>query len=135
MGQSSAKQIEELKEVSLTGVVSIGKELGRGAYGRVFTVKYRKELCAAKEIHPLLIDDGVSAEEREAIKDDFVKECLRCSTILHRNVVKFKGVYYSRQSTTTLPIMVMELMETSLKCFIEKHQSNIKMETKVSILF
>jgi len=90
MGQSVAK-IEELKEVTLTGVVPIGKELGRGAYGRVFTVKYRGEVCAAKEIHPLLIDDGVSAEERESIKNDFVKECLRCSSILHRNIVKFKG--------------------------------------------
>jgi len=25
-------------------------------------------------------------------------------------------------------------METSLRCFIEKHQSNFKMETKLSIL-
>ena len=83
MGQTAVKQIEELNEVSLTGVVPIGQELGRGAYGRVFTVNYSGEVCAAKEIHPLLIDEGVSPEEREAIKRDFVRECLCCSTICH----------------------------------------------------
>ena len=129
----SVAKIEELKEVTLTGVVPIGKELGRGAYGRVFTVKYRGEVCAAKEIHPFLIDDNVGAEERESIKNNFVKECLRCSTIHHHNIVKFKGVYYSRESVG-LPIMVMELMDASLKSFIDKHQSNINMETKMSIL-
>ena len=135
MGQTAVKQIEELNEVSLTGVVPIGQELGRGAYGRVFTVKYSGEVCAAKEIHPLLIDEGVSPEEREAIKRDFVRECLCCSTICHRNIVKFKGVYYSSQSpVTTLPVMVMELMHTSLNSFIEKNRSNIEMAAKISIL-
>ena len=133
MGQTAVKQIEELNEVSLTGVEQVGQELGRGAYGRVFTVKYNGELCAAKEIHPLLIDEGVSTEEREAIKRDFVKECLCCSTIFHRNIVKFKGVYYSNQYVT-LPVMVMELMEASLNSFIVKNQSNIETATKLSIL-
>lgn len=134
MGQSAVKQIEELNEVSLIGVVPIGKELGRGAYGRVFTVKYGEEVCAAKEIHQLLIDEGVSSEEREAIKGDFVKECLCCSSICHRNIVKFKGVYYSSQSTSSLPVMVMELMEASLNSFIAKNLSCIEMATKMSIL-
>ena len=32
-----------------------GKEIGRGAYGRVFEVDYEGTLCAAKEVHALLL--------------------------------------------------------------------------------
>ena len=40
--------IPELKDVTLTGVVTLGNELGRGAYGTVFTIKYKGIDCAAK---------------------------------------------------------------------------------------
>ena len=43
------------------------------------------------------------------------------------------GVYYTERSD--LPIMVMELMDTSLTSFIENNQSKITMETKLSILY
>ena len=42
------------------------------------------------------------------------------------------GVYYTERSD--LPIMVMELMDTSLTSFIENNQSKIAVETKLSIL-
>ena len=42
------------------------------------------------------------------------------------------GVYYTERSD--LPIMVMELMDTSLTSFIEKNLSKIAVETKLSIL-
>ena len=46
------------------------------------------------------------------------------------------GVYYAKPSDPRidLPIMVMELMDTSLTSFIEKTQSKIAMKTKLSIL-
>ena len=46
------------------------------------------------------------------------------------------GVYYAKPSDprTDLPIMVMELMDTSLTSFIENNQSKIAMKTKLSIL-
>ena len=78
--QAIANQIPELKDVTLSGTMSVGKELGRGAYGKVYSVRYRENTFAAKEIHPLLIE-GVNPEDREAIKNDFVKECLRCSSL------------------------------------------------------
>ena len=31
-------------------------ELGRGAYGRVYAVKYCQTICAAKEIHSILVE-------------------------------------------------------------------------------
>ena len=131
----SRSQIPELNDVTLPGTISIGNDLGKGAYGKVYSVRYRgkagESTFAAKEIHPLLLE-GVNPEDREAIKNDFVKECLRCSAIHHPNVVEFVGVYYPNQSG--IPIMVMELMETSLASFVKNNKSNIAIKTKISIL-
>ena len=126
---------DQLKDLTLEDVIPQNKELGRGAYGKVFTVKYLGLPCAAKEIHSLLID-GVGAEEKKAIKDGFIRECYHSSLIRHPNIVQFMGVYYAKPSDprTDLPIMVMELMDTSLTSFIEKNQSKIAMKTKLSIL-
>ena len=120
-----------LKDLTLEDVIPQNKELGRGAYGKVFSVRYLGLPCAAKEIHSLLID-GVSPEEKKKIKDDFIRECYHSSLICHPNIVQFKGVYYAK--TSDLPIMVMELMDTSLSSFIKKNQSKIAMKTKLSIL-
>ena len=143
----------ELDSVTLTGVAPVGQELGRGAYGRVFKVQYRGGLYAAKEIHSILID-VCNEEEKKFIKDKFVNECLCCKTISHQNIVEFKGVYYHESAprrsiakrmissicgnlppqSIRPPIMVMELMDTSLDSFIKERRSNIKIQTKLSIL-
>ena len=62
MGQTAAKEqvdqfkksvpelqdlIPELKDVTLKGVVPLNDELGRGAYGSVFSVKHGDVVCAA----------------------------------------------------------------------------------------
>ena len=127
---------DQLKDLTLEDVIPQNKELGRGAYGKVFTVKHLGLHCAAKEIHSLLID-GVSPEEKKAIKDGFIRECYHSSLIRHPNIVQFMGVYYAKHSDprmVDLPIMVMELMDTSLTFFIENNQSKIAMKTKLSIL-
>ena len=121
-----------LKDATITGVKPLNKELGRGAYGRVFTVKYRGVVCAAKEIHPYLSKTATPADEK-AIVDNFARECHQCSLVRHPNIVQFLGVYYSSKKSN-LPIMVMELMDTSLSSFVKNHQSEIAMTTKVSIL-
>ena len=122
---------DQLRGLTLADVIPLNKELGRGAYGKVFTVKYLGLACAAKEIHSLLLD-GVSSEEKKAIKDGFIRECHHSSLIRHPNIVQFIGVYYAEQSD--LPIMVMELMDIGLSSFIEKNKSTISGKTKLSIL-
>ncbi|XP_065893665.1 probable serine/threonine-protein kinase kinY isoform X2 [Dysidea avara] len=123
---------DQMKDFTLKGVVPIGKELGRGAYGKVFTVKYLGLVCAAKEIHCLLLD-GVDQVQKKVIKDSFVRECIHCNAIRHPNIVQFLGVYFSSEQSD-LPIMVMELMDTSIVSFVENNQSKIALNTKVSIL-
>ena len=124
--------IPELKDVTLKGVVPLNDELGLGAYGSVFTVKHGDVVRAAKKIHPILIE-SVSDEEKQRIKDDFIRECLCCSSIRHPHIVEFVGVYY-RSDQSSLPIMVMELMHTSLTKFVTNNKSNISFDKKIAIL-
>ena len=127
---------DQLKNLTLEDVIPLEKaELGHGAYGKVFTVKYLGLPCAAKEIHSILLY-GVSPEERKTIKDGFIRECYHSSLIRHPNIVQFMGIYYAESSDprSDLPIMVMELMDTSLTSFIKDNQLKIAMEIKVSML-
>jgi len=123
---------DQLKDVTLKGVVRINKDLGHGSYCKVFAVKYCGLQCAAKEIHPIFTE-GVNEEDKQAIKNSFIRECHQCSVIRHPNIVQFMGVWYSTERSD-LPIMVMELMEQSLSSFIEKNATKISIETKISIL-
>ena len=129
---ASRDVIDQLTDFTLEEVKLVGKDLGRGAYGKVFTVKHLGLVCAAKQIHPLLLD-GVSPQEKKAIKDGFIRECIRCNAIHHPNIVQFLGVYYS-STQSELPIMVMELMDTSLNSYVENNKSKIALKTKFSIL-
>ena len=72
----------------LHGVNPTGKEIGRGAYGRVFEVDYEGTLCAAKEVHALLLEYA-QGDNLQKIKDDFLSECQIWSTLRHPCVVQF----------------------------------------------
>ena len=110
-------------------------ELGRGAYGRVYAVKVGETVCAAKEIHSVLIE-GVSETERRETIESFLRECFVCSTLHHPNIVQFMGVYYrednSNVSRIRLPAMIMEMMADSLTSFVVKHEK-IPIHIKYSI--
>ena len=75
----------------LHGVNPTGNEIGRGAYGRVFEVKYEGTLCAAKEVHALLLQYA-QGDNLQKIKDDFLNECQIWSTLRHPCVVQFLGL-------------------------------------------
>jgi len=47
--------------ISKSEIKPVGGEIGRGAYGRVFTVKYCGHVCAAKEIHLILTNNNNKA--------------------------------------------------------------------------
>ena len=127
------------KRVILKNVVPLDEEIGRGSYGRVFTVKYVGLVCAAKEIHSILLE--ADEESREAVIGSFLRECYHCSELRHPNIVQFIGVYYKDDSNNndepSLPIMVMELMDQSLTSLVEKRKGprkGIEMKVKMSIL-
>ena len=123
----------ELERLKLTNVRTAGREIGRGAYGRVFEVYVYGTSCAAKEVHSNLIHN-VSIRDFEAVKHTFLTECINSSRIHHPNVVQVLGIYYPTPQAK-LPWLVMELMDTSLKCFLEKYpREKVPYHFKLSIL-
>ena len=112
-------------------IVPLNKEIGRGAYSRVFTVKYCQTRCAAKEIHSILLD--VQVDGRKSVIQSFLQECYHCSILRHPNIVQFIGVYYDKSNgdQNNLPIMVMELMDESLASLMQKQKA---IETKKKLL-
>ncbi|XP_065913491.1 tyrosine aminotransferase-like isoform X2 [Dysidea avara] len=115
------------------------KELGRGSYGRVYAVNYHGTICAAKEIHSILIEEVGEVEMRRTV-ESFMRECYQCSALRHPNVIQFLGVYYPSvagasgvQGRTRLPVMVMEMMVDSLTSLVDKHEK-IPVPLKFSIV-
>ena len=121
----------DLQDLTLHGVIQLDRELGRGAYGKVYAVKYCGTVCAAKEIHSILIESVGEVEQQSTI-ESFLRECHQCSRLRHPNIVQFIGVYYPF-SGMRLPVMVMELMADSLTFFVGKHK-NIPFHIKYSIV-
>ena len=135
MADPSIKRITQQLEgltISSSNIQSVGEEIGRGAYGRVYTVKCCGLICAAKEIHPILLGDDVGQEERSRVREGFLRECHHCSALKHPNIVRFIGVYYPK-SDSNIPAMIMELMDESLVSYMKKLPKDALIE-KGSIL-
>ena len=81
--------------------------LGGGAYGRVYKATYDDLPCAAKVLHPTLIDGrtGILVER-------FVRECEILSKIKHPNIVLYLGLRTDPASRQ--PVLLMELLDESL---------------------
>ena len=128
---------ESIQGFVLKGVTPLNrKELGRGAYGKVYEVKYCETICAAKEIHSILIEDVAETERRLTI-ESFLRECRQCSMLRHPNVIQFLGVYHPTgaggANRMRLPVMVMEMMADSLTSFVDKREK-IPVHIKYSIV-
>ncbi|XP_065908240.1 uncharacterized protein [Dysidea avara] len=132
---------DDFKGLGLKGVIRLRnrQELGRGAYGKVYAVKYCGTICAAKEIHSILVEE-VGDVEMSGTVESFMRECRQCSTLRHPNVIQFLGVYYPSegvggvlQGRMRLPVMVMEMMVDNLTSLVDKHEK-IPVHIKFSIV-
>ena len=131
MGNNQIRDLDPALPMQISkSVIKIGGELGRGAYGRVYKVKYRGEYYAAKEIHDILIYH-INPEARRMLTDSFKREIMLCSSLNHHNIVQFVGIFY--KNSESLPIMVMELMDSSLTSYV-RGQPYVSSTTKTSIL-
>ena len=122
---------ECLQHLYLIGVRPTGRDIGTGAYGRVFEVEFCGTLYAAKEIHSILVEE-VGREGFHRMKEMFITECLQTSALGHENVVRVLGVY-NPGGGSCLPVLVMERMQESLTSVVEKYP-NIPMYVKLSML-
>jgi len=90
------------------------ENIGKGAYGAISKIKYCGTPCAAKEIHPILLEN-IGREELERTKATYLHECRQCCTLRHPNIVQFLGLYYPPSTSRSgrgakLPVIVMELI-------------------------
>ena len=129
---------DDLRGLQLKGVTKLNRdELGRGAYGIVYAVKYCQTICAAKEIHSILVE-GVGQVGMQRTIESFMRECRQCSMLRHPNVIQFLGVYclptgVGGANRMRLPVMVVGMMADSLTSFVEKHE-NIPVHIKYLIV-
>jgi len=107
----------------------VEEEIGRGATAVVNRVTWQGTECAAKAIHTSLVDN--TSADFNYVKERFLEECSICAHLSHPNIVHFYGVFYPPDST--LPLLVMELMDSSLTKCIEKY-TDIPVYMKLSFL-
>lgn len=106
------------------------EEIGRGATAIVSRVTWHGTECAAKSIHSSLVE-GTTGDEYNYVKERFLEECSICARLSHPNIVHFYGVFYPPGST--LPLLIMELMDSSLTKYIGKYPE-IPLYMKLSFL-
>ena len=122
--------MEDVNLLQLEGVTETNKVIGKGAYGRVLEVS---TLCAAKEVHQILIDYS-NPKDLTELKQQFLQECLHCSRLYHPNIVQFLGVHYPSKDAV-LPWLVMEKMDCSLTQYLKDHEPiQVCFKLKMSIL-
>jgi len=124
--------LKEQSTFELPMVIKTKEEpIGVGSYASVYEVIVHETVCAAKEMHPILVNT-----EDSKWKSVFLAECENCSKLLHPNVVQFLGIYYPSEKgkKAKLPWLVMELMHVSLTSLIEKYEKqDIPLHFKFSI--
>ena len=89
--------------------------LGHGSYGAVYKAKCDQLPCAAKILHPTILDPTDPGSEK--IMDKFRQECAFLGRIRHPNVVQYLGMTRDRESR--LPVLLMELLDENLTKMLE----------------
>ena len=103
--------------------------LGTGAYGQVCKAKLDELPCAAKLLHPILVDRTDPKNQTNLRK--FEQECGFLSEIRHPNIVQYLAVVQDRE--LDLPVLLMELMDTSLTHFLEQSEKPLPYHVQVDI--
>ena len=96
--------------------IRIGKQIGRGANGRILEAKWEGIIVAVKEIHSIFMNE-VSDAEFQSFKTSFLRECEQTSRLCHPNIVRFFGIYHP--SDARVPSLVMERLHCSLTSLLE----------------
>lgn len=108
----------ELSKVILQDVTKTGKRLGKGSFGSVEEVEWRRTIFAGKIWHEILLDPENEGVENMVRR--FGKECELMSQVRHPNIVQFIGVCFQQDSP--YPILIMERLHTSLDKLLEQRQ-------------
>ena len=109
----------QFKSLELTSVQPTGKNLGKGADATVQEVNWLGTLCAAKQLHEILLEDDSAGGAKRFIQN-FETECMTWSRLVHPCIVQFLGIHFF--SATRVPMLILEKMDTSLRNYLEAHK-------------
>ena len=96
--------------------INKNESLGSGSYGRVYKAICDDLPCAAKLLHPTIIDTLDPGSGR--IMERFEKECAYLRNTRHPNIVQYLGVQWDDESR--LPALFMELLDENLTAMLER---------------
>ena len=126
---SFSKQFASLE---ITGIPLTGKILGKGSDATVKEVNWVGTSCAAKQLHETLLEDDSPGGAKRFV-DNFEKECMTWSKLIHPHIVQFLGVSFV--SGSRVPMLILEKMDTSLRHYLEKHtKENFVLPDKIYVL-
>ena len=112
---SFSKQFASLE---ITGIQLTGKILGKGSDATAKEVNWVGTTCAAKQLHEILLEDDSPGGAKRFV-DNFEKECMTWSKLIHPHIVQFLGVHFL--SGSRVPLLILEKMDTSLRHYLENH--------------
>lgn len=104
------------------------QKLGRGSYGTVYKAEYDDLPCAAKVLHPTLVDNS-----RGGVMQRFEQECQVLSKIKHPNIVLYLGL--RTDPASQLPVLLMELLDESLTRMLKQSQHTLPYCVQVDICY
>ena len=127
--------LSEVKPYLLKGVRTTAdcKRLGNGSFGVVDELYVQGTLCAAKQLHGILLDHRNKGADR--VISHFVEECRIMSSVRHPNIVQFLGLHMLPNSP--YPSLVMELLPMSLEDLLDdasEKKEELPLSLKLSIL-
>ena len=103
--------------------------LGHGSYGAVYKAKCDQLPCAAKVLHPTILDPTDPGAGK--IMNRFRQECAFLESIRHPNIVQYLGM--SMDPDSRLPVLLMELLNESLTKMLERSQHSLAYYVQVDI--
>ena len=103
--------------------------LGHGSYGAVYKAKCDQLPCAAKVLHPTILDPMDPGADK--IRDRFSQECALLESIRHPNIVQYLAMTVDPEYR--LPVLLMELLDESLTKMLEHSQQSLAYYIQVDI--
>ena len=105
------------------------QQLGNGAYGAIYKAKCDQLPCAAKVLHPTILDPRDQGVGR--VMTQFRQECALLESIRHPNIVQYLAMTVDPESR--LPVLLMELLDESLTKMLERSPQSLAYYTQVDI--
>ena len=129
--QVSAVTMSELQGHFGYQIVRIIKTscLGVGSYGAVYRALCDELPCAAKIIHPTLLETN-DLDGRQTI-ERFTQECRFLSVVRHPHIVQYLGM--SRDPEYGLPVLLMELMDSNLTQLLWRSEQSLPFHIQISL--